>query len=351
MTICPLISTVLPVYNGERYVEEAVESILAQDFTNFELIIINDGSTDKSGTILRKLAEKDSRIRLIERENDGLISALNQGISLAKADFIARMDADDIATPDRFRLQYEYLKNNESVGLLGSFIKIIGKQGEFIRLGDYPVTAKETLAFIEKGSPLAHPAVMMRKDAVVAAGGYRRMFRHCEDYDLWLRISELGYGIENYSKPLLHYRVHGENVSAVHSEAQILGTIVAILAHRARKANLPDPCDSVDVITAELIEAFPEAIRKDLKAALFVKQHGNISLASSREIIKAWDDYKALPDFMKRETIMCSFLMRVLNGAIRKKHFILAGQALAIAFMRHPSSAAQLLNTKLSSRT
>ena len=119
---------------------------------------------------------------------------------------------------------------------------------------------------------------MMRKDAVVAAGGYRRMFSHCEDYDLWLRISELGYGIENYAKPLLYYRVHGENVSAVHSEAQILGTIVAILAHRARKANLPDPCDSVDVITPELIEAFPEAIRKDLKAALFVKQHGNISL-------------------------------------------------------------------------
>ena len=129
----PAISVVLPVYNAEAYVREAVESILEQSFADFELIIINDGSTDGSGSILRELAARDARIVLIERPNDGYVSALNKGIKIARADFIARMDADDVAMPERFALQHARMVYKPELAVLGSFIRVMDKTGNIIR--------------------------------------------------------------------------------------------------------------------------------------------------------------------------------------------------------------------------
>ena len=126
MNQSPAISVVLPVYNAEAYVREAVESILAQTFTDFELIIINDGSTDGSGAILRELAARDARIVLVERPNDGLVSALNDGIKIARADLIARMDADDVSMPERFALQHARMVQEPELAVLGSFICVAG---------------------------------------------------------------------------------------------------------------------------------------------------------------------------------------------------------------------------------
>lgn len=345
----PAISAVLSVYNGETYVREAVESILAQTFTDFELIIINDGSTDGSGAILRELGAQDSRIVLVERANGGLVSALNEGIAQAKGDLIARMDADDVAMPERFALQLARMTAEPNLGVLGSFIRIVDKKGRFIRHGHYPVTPAETERFLEHGSPLAHPTVMMRKEAVMRAGGYRMAFSHCEDYDLWLRISELGYAIANLSQALLNYRVHGANVSTMHREAQELGTVVARLAHRCRKAGLPDPAFGVDKIQAKLIEAVPPYLRQDLEAEVFVFKHARISLADRPTIEFAWQNYLNLQPGVKRDPVICGFLMRFLNGAVRNQSYALALATLIEAIRLHPYNSFKLLWGKMKS--
>lgn len=351
----PAISAILPVYNGQAYVREAVESILAQTFTDFELIIINDGSTDGSGAILRELAARDQRIVLVERANGGLVSALNEGIERARAELIARMDADDVAMPERFALQHARMEAEPELGvpqlgLLGSFIRIMDKTGRIIRQGDYPISPAEAAHFLEHGCPVAHPTVMMRREAVVQAGGYRNLFSHCEDYDLWLRISELGYGIANLPQPLLNYRMHGANVSAVHREAQELGTMVALLAHRCRLAGLPDPAAEAGRLHAGLIDAVPQHLRQDVEAAFFVLRHSHLSLAAPGDLKAAWAQYRLLSPQLLRETVMCDFLMRLLNGAVCNRCFGLALRSLIEAFLLHPRHACGLLWRKVKVR-
>lgn len=350
MSQTPAVSVVLPVYNGEAYIREAVESILAQTFGDFELIVINDGSKDRSGEILRELAARDPRVVLVERPNAGLVTTLNEGIARARGEFIARMDADDVARPERFALQHARLIAEPELGVLGSFIQIIDKVGSFIRLGDYPVCPAETAQFLEHGCPVAHPTVMMRREAVLKAGGYRKVFSHCEDYDLWLRISELGYRIANLPHPLLNYRMHGANVSAVHREAQELGSIVARLAHRARKAGLPDPIDGVEEIQAGLIEAVPAHLRQDVDAAFFVLRHAHLSLADQSALHTAWQAYQQLAPQTRREKVMCDFLMRLLNGAVCNRCHALALRAFAEAMWCHPGATCELLWRKVKTK-
>jgi hypothetical protein len=346
----PAISVVLPVYNGETYVREAVESILVQTFKDFELIIINDGSTDGSGAILRELSGRDPRIVLIERPNGGLVSALNDGIAMARADLIARMDADDVAMPDRFALQLARMLAEPDLGVLGSFIRIMDSTGRIIRLGEYPVSVEETARFMDHGCPVAHPTVMMRREMLLKVGGYRKLFCHCEDYDLWLRISELGYGIANLPLPLLNYRMHSGNVSAVYRDEQKLGTIIALLAHRARLAGLPDPTLGVERLQAGLIEAVPTHLRQDVDAAMFVLRHSHLSLAAPGELLTAWQQYQQQSHQARREAVMRDFLMRLLNGAAQNFCAGLAIRALIEALRLHPRSTCGLLWRKAKAR-
>jgi GT2 family glycosyltransferase len=343
MNFSPAISAILPVYNGKAYLQEAVESILAQTFTDFELIIINDGSTDGSGALLRELAAHDQRIVLVERANGGLVSALNEGIERAHSGIIARMDADDVAMPQRFALQFAQMGREPDLGVLGSFINIIDKEGHIIRLADYPVTSTETARFLEHGCPVAHPSVMIRRDAVLKAGGYRKAFSHCEDYDLWLRISELGYGIANLPKVLLNYRMHGANVSTIHREAQELGSLIARLAHRMRKAGLTDPVKGEEKVHAGLIQSVPVQLRQDIDAALFVLHHSRLSLGDREDLDATWHEYCKLSPQIQRETIMCGLLMRLLNGAVCKHTYMLALQVFAEAVRLHPRETRSLL--------
>jgi len=350
MKAAPAISVVLPVFNAEAYVREAVESILGESFTDFELIIINDGSTDGSGAILRELAARDPRIDLTERPNAGLVSALNDGIERAQASLIARMDADDVAMPERLALQYARMVASPRLAVLGSFIRLVDATGKVIRIADYPVTEADTAHFLEFGCPLAHPTVMMRRDAVLAAGGYRRAFAHCEDYDLWFRISEGGFGIGNLPLPLLNYRIHGENVSSIHREAQELGSILARLCHRARKVGLRDPAEGVERIHAGLIELIPLHLRQDLEAALFVTRHSYLSLAGRAELASAWAQYRRLSRQTRVEGVMCDFLIRLAYGAVRNSYFSLAARASLDAIRIHPRASLGTVLRKLNAR-
>ena len=350
MSSGPAISVVLPVYNAEAYVSEAVESILAQSFTDFELIAINDGSTDGSGAILRELAARDTRIVLVERPNDGLVSALNEGIESARAEFIARMDADDVAMPERFALQHARMVKEPELAVLGSLIRWMDRAGNIIELANQPLTPKAIARCLEQGCPVAHPTVMMRRGAVLKVGGYRKAFPHAEDYDLWLRMSDLGYAIANLPQPLLNYREHGANVSAVHRQAQMRSVILAHFAHRVRKAGLPDPFAAVEIVNAEFIRTIPAHLRSVLDAELFVMRHDRLSLAGREELDEAWRQYRKLDSRTQRDILICCFFMRLLKGAVRKRKYRMALRAFIEAFRLNPKATRAIVRQKLRDR-
>lgn len=200
----PLISVVMSVYNGEKYLREAIDSILNQTFKNFEFIIINDGSTDRSLEIIQSY--NDDRIRLINQENTGLAKALNNGIGISKSDFIARMDADDIAYPERIQKQYKFLLNNPDYIIVGSNAKTIDKDGYFVRNSNL-VTTDEGMKEMLPNTPFIHPSVMFRKNCFYKAGKYPEyMFNFGEDLILFNRMAKYGK-FANLSENLIQYRV------------------------------------------------------------------------------------------------------------------------------------------------
>lgn len=221
----PAISVVMPVYNAERYIAEAVESILNQTFTDFEFIIINDGSTDRSLEILQCYARQDSRIRLISRENRGLVKTLNEGLALAKAPLIARMDADDVAFLDRFHLQVQFMDQHPEVVCIGGYWEIIDDAGRVLTLLKVPEDNEQIQDLILKGhASITHPSAMFRKAQVQELGGYRGEFEAAEDLDLWLRLGEIGL-LANIPYPVIKYRflassVSGQNLTLQKQSAQ-----------------------------------------------------------------------------------------------------------------------------------
>jgi len=244
MTI-PRISVAMSVYNNAPYLGHAVESILAQTMADFEFLIVDDGSTDGSGDIIDRLAAGDSRIKAIHQANAGLIASLNRMIDMARAPIIARMDGDDIALPERFARQLAYMDVNPDIGVLGTGCTCIDEEGRpSSHKFDNVTTPDDVLADLRNGPPLCHPSVMMRRDAVRAVGGYHRAYQHCEDYDLWLRLSE-HVRMANLPERLLLYRQSPSQVSNRHAYLQKIGAAIAWEAHVERLAGRPDPTESL----------------------------------------------------------------------------------------------------------
>jgi glycosyltransferase involved in cell wall biosynthesis len=209
MTSPPPISVLMPVYNAERYVAEAVESILAQTFADFEFIIIDDGSKDRSLAILEEYAARDSRIRLVSRPNTGIVKALNEGLALASGELVARMDADDIALPERLARQREYLEDHPECVMVGSRVLVIDPKGRPLTIMSDALTHEQIVdGFLAgRGQLVHHPAVVYRRQVVLEIGAYREIFDEAEDLDLFLRLAEVGR-IVNLEEPLLKYREH-----------------------------------------------------------------------------------------------------------------------------------------------
>lgn len=192
MNHIPAISVIMTVFNTERYVDGAIQSIRAQSFDDFEFIIVDDGSTDQSPGIIAGHAMKDARIRVISRPNTGIVGALNDGLAAARGEFIARMDADDLCDADRFELQIKRLQTDPELVAVGSCAVAIDPDGRKLGVAPVPLTHEE----IDDGhlhglSCIYHPAVMMRSEAVGRVGGYRDLCP-AEDLDLWLRLGEVG---------------------------------------------------------------------------------------------------------------------------------------------------------------
>lgn len=222
----PTISVVMPVYNGEQFIDEAIQSVIAQTFTDFELILIDDGSTDGSLARLEHYAKIDSRCIVHSWENKGIVASLNYGITLAKADIVCRMDSDDICMPQRFEKQLQYLNTHPECVAVGSEALLIDPEG-------YPICRMWTLHTHEEidnsnmtgtvGSSMCHPSVAIRKSGLLTIGGYRHKFDFAEDYDLFLRLAEVGK-LANIPEVLLKYRQHFSSIGHAKRKQQLLVT-------------------------------------------------------------------------------------------------------------------------------
>lgn len=217
----PEISVIMSAYNVAPYIERAVESILSQTWRDLEFIIIDDGSTDETGSILERIAQTDCRVRLIRRENKGLTVSLNEAIGLSRSPFIARMDGDDIAHFERLRAQMKYMKEHPECVLLGTRVLIIDPYGVPIVEGEELIGHEmiDEQLLKGRGGSVVHPTALMRRDALEKVGRYREQFNNSEDLDLFLRLAESGR-IENLPDVLLQYRRHLSSVNYLKFENQ-----------------------------------------------------------------------------------------------------------------------------------
>ncbi|WP_052464758.1 glycosyltransferase family 2 protein [Geoalkalibacter subterraneus] len=215
------VSVVMPVYNSEKYLRPSVESILNQTFQDFEFIIINDGSTDSSGTILKEYSKSDQRIKLIEQENKGIVSALNFGFEMSDSEYVIRMDSDDISMPYRIEHQLKFMDSHPGVGASSSVFEVIDEFGELVVTDKgelFSHCSSEMLAWSSLFTTvLCHPGSIIRKDVFSEIGGYRKEFQYIEDHDLWLRISSISK-LAITSEPLIKYRHHGNNLSTIYGK-------------------------------------------------------------------------------------------------------------------------------------
>ena len=253
----PLVSVLLPCYNVEKYVEETIDSLLKQTYTNFEIIAINDCSTDSTSRLLHKLAQKDTRIIVYENEkNLRLIKTLNKGIDLCKGKYIARMDADDICMPERLMKEVEFLESNEDYDIVSTQFATFKTGSEKLSVHTNPTKNEELQAYLLFKSGICHPASMIRKTMFTDLNlRFEEQYLHVEDYALWskaiykTKLANIG------GEPLLLYRLHQSQVSSLNEELQTENKKEVFKIH-CEHLGLDNSKENLDVY-ASVAEAIP----------------------------------------------------------------------------------------------
>lgn len=208
------VSVVMSARNADKYISKSIESILNQTFKDFEFIIIDDASTDNTLTIIKEFAKKDKRIKIIiNKENIGLTRALNNAISIAKGEYIARQDADDYSAPERLETQILFLEKNNNISLVGTSVTIIDEAGTKLCERNLPTGSEQIKAILQKDNCIFHGTILFRKKDVLEIGAYRPFFTKSQDYDLYLRLCETK-NIDNINKPLYFWRFNDMGISA-----------------------------------------------------------------------------------------------------------------------------------------
>ena len=251
----PLVSVLMPVYQGERFLREAVDSVLAQTFEEFELVIIDDGSTDRSVEIAAEYERADSRVRLIRHAHVGLSRILNVGLGLCLGSWVARMDADDVCCPDRLQAQLQFTVEHPAAVLVGTYAKYIGENGRIVgsyRLG--PSTEQELREMMDRGEIVhfIHPTVMMKRALVIEAGGYDPRFGIADDLELYNRLLAKGHLCLALPDAKLLYRVHSKS-SVMSSNLRMFEQfrfVEAVLSARKRGAPEPTYAEFADSLRA-----------------------------------------------------------------------------------------------------
>jgi glycosyltransferase involved in cell wall biosynthesis len=308
-TPVPTVSVVMSVYNGERFLREAVESILSQTFRDFEFIIINDGSTDGTASILAEYERNDPRVQVYPQENRGLIESLNRGCGLARGKYIARMDADDVALPDRLAQQVAFLEERPEIAVLGSAFDVVDACGRRLTTVALPLTDRGMREVQKYTGGFQHSTVLMRQDAFQAVQGYRKPFRYNDDHDLWFRLMERYQGA-NLPDTLMCYRTHPDQMSISVVRQQTVEGLVARAAAEVRRRGEPDPLSRSTEITAR--EASSLGITEgDTRKALVATYAHRVSLMwQASEVATTVQVFKELLGLAPRREIPKQSLFR-----------------------------------------
>jgi len=250
--VIPEVSVVMVTRNVERYLDEAIDSILKQTFSSLELIIVDFGSTDKSKEISIKAVANDSRVRFSEIPSCSLVEARNKACSLARGEFIAVMDADDISLPHRLESEIRFLREHPTVGIIGGAAEWVDERGRTLFVVNFAHDHQAIKEVLRTNCPYCHSAVVLQRDLFLKVGGYRQVFTVTHDYDLWARVAELTE-CANLKDVVVKYRVHGSQISLRRLKQQTLAALAVNASSRVRQTGQLDPLDSAPEITPELL--------------------------------------------------------------------------------------------------
>jgi hypothetical protein len=326
----------MAVRDGASFLGQALASLADQDFEDFEVILVDNGSRDRTVDIIADWAKRDPRLRPFRLERPGLSRSLRFAASHAHAPLLARLDSDDIALPSRFRLQHAAMEENRCLGLLGSAAEVVDSVGRKLGERRVPPTDAALRQFLKSGNPFVHSSIMMRRDAYERVGGYREGLRLCEDFDLWSRMAEVAE-IANLDLPLVQYRLHGGGLSFRQTARIGLTDTCIIAAQHARRLGKPEPFDrgmpklraALDLIGTPRDEMVYRALKAATGSARLALEFGE--RAQSRQFrYRAYRLLLALP-----------FGRPTLRGA---------GHILASYFRRYSRRRRQALRAKIAER-
>lgn len=280
------VSVVIPVWNGERHLAESIESVLAQTHSGFELIIVDDGSTDDTAAIADHYAQMDSRIRVVRQPNQGVAAARNTGLEVARSEWVACLDHDDLMLPHRLERQIAFIAEHPEVKVFGSVCEYVNEHARSCghTIGA-PLRSRADLeALLAKGCliGLTHPSVMMHRDTIRALGGYDPAMEPAEDLDLWLRVAEAGHLVLQDDEVLTRYRIHAQSITGVHAARGWRASRWAAARAAARRAARPEPLmeDFLEDWRSKPIRQRLEDIRQQLGWVYY--RRAGIALSNSR---------------------------------------------------------------------
>jgi GT2 family glycosyltransferase len=337
--MAPLLSVMMPVYNGAAYIRDAVDSILQQTIKDFELLIMDDGSVDNTREILAAYAERDSRVRLFPRPRQGQIACRNELLQLARSGIVACADADDVYLPDRLEQQIAVMKRDSNLLVLGTATITIDGLSRRRRLNRVVTGSAEVAARLKQGCCIAHPSCMMRRAQILRIGAYREAYQSAEDYDLFLRASEHGK-VDNLPVVGIFYREHDQSESQRYSQRQAISADLARATHALRIAKQPDPTDGMmhpppleDPMLAALLPPERMALHRAMAIALKSGARGDELESASRYFLSARID--------KKQSRACQRAMIELIGKRRwhRSNLGLAARAIGLG----PGRLARLL--------
>jgi glycosyltransferase involved in cell wall biosynthesis len=239
------VSVVIPVHNGEKYLSQAIESVMDQTHRDLELLVVDDGSTDSSAAIIHRFALQDRRIRVLTQENLGVAAAGNRGLQEAGCEWVARLDADDVFLPEKLERQVAFLRRNPDAKIVGTLACFINHAGRPLGLvgTEGPYTPAEFDRLIGENRPIyfVNSSTLMHRETVLGVGSYRGAFAPAEDVDLWIRMADKGHLMLKVPEPLLLYRLHGASLTMMQNARQRRLHRWAIACGKARAKGLPEP--------------------------------------------------------------------------------------------------------------
>ncbi|WP_372719112.1 glycosyltransferase family 2 protein [Novipirellula sp.] len=290
----PEISVVIPVYNASAYVAEAVESVLSQTFTDWELVAVDDGSSDRSVEILKKFQSLDSRVKVLALAHSGIAGTRNAGIQAAKGEYVAALDNDDIMAPQRLEVQVKFMREHPDFVAVGAAGLLVDADGDPIAERYFPCSSDEVESELLNGrNPLMQSGMMFRRDAVLRVGGYQDDRNFAEDYDLFLRLTEVGR-IGNLNEVLMRQRQHISRASAAHYQDQNRVVMLALrdaYARRGLTQSLPTIEGSWHPTTERDYHIRCASDAWDAGNIDTVRKHARALLRDSKFSPRAWELY------------------------------------------------------------